>query len=115
MTFYISKKNIIFSRIFYEENDLNKITMIFMRDISNMKKSLNYFEENIDDRTYRKKLKNTLSRAHNVRWQSRLNINFMNFFNYYRFSWDLKKIEQWSLLLIYRSTNVANKFMILYW
>jgi hypothetical protein len=67
MSFYISKKNIIFSRIFYEENCSNKITMIFMRNILNMKKSLSYFEENIDDRTCRRTLKNTLSRAQNVR------------------------------------------------
>ncbi len=46
MTFYISKKNITFSRIFDEKNCLNKITMIFMRDILNTKKFLNYFEEN---------------------------------------------------------------------
>jgi hypothetical protein len=49
MTFYISTKNITFSRIFYEENCSNKITMIFMRNILNTRKSLNYFEENIDD------------------------------------------------------------------
>ncbi len=66
MTFYISKKNITFSRIFYEENCLNKITMIFMQNILNTKKFLNYFEENIDDRTCLKTLKNTLSRAQNV-------------------------------------------------
>jgi hypothetical protein len=70
MTFYILKKNITFSRIFYEKNYSNKITMIFMRNISNTKKLLNYFEENIDDRTCRKTLKNTLFRARNVRWQS---------------------------------------------
>jgi hypothetical protein len=68
MTFYTSKKNIIFSRVFYEKNCLNKITMIFMRNILNMKKFLSYFEKNIDDRTCRKTLKNTLSRARNVRW-----------------------------------------------
>jgi hypothetical protein len=115
MTFYISKKNIIFSRIFYEKNCSNKITMILMRNISNMKKFLSYFEKNIDDRTCRKTLKNTLSRARNVRWQNRLNINFMNYFNHYRFSWSSKKIEQWISLLIYRSANVTNRFMTLYW
>jgi hypothetical protein len=67
MTFYISNKNIIFSRIFYEENCSNKITMILMRNISSMRKFLNYFEENIDDRTCRRTLENTLSRARNVR------------------------------------------------
>jgi hypothetical protein len=78
-------------------------------------KFLNYFEENIDDRTCRETLKNTLSRARNVRWQNRLNINFMNYFNHYRFSWDSKRIEQWISVLIYRSANVANKFMTRYW
>jgi hypothetical protein len=115
VTFYTSKKNITFSRVFYEENCSNKITMSFMRNILNTRKFLSYFEENIDDRTCRKKLKNTLSRARNVRWQNRLNINFMNYFNHCRFSWDSKRIEQWILLLICRSTNVTNKFMILYW
>jgi hypothetical protein len=115
MTFYISKKNIIFSRIFYEKNCSNRITMILMRNILNMKKSLSYFEENIDDRICRETLKNTLSRTRNVRWQSRLNINFMNYFNHYRSSWNLKRIEQWILLLIYCLTNVTNRFMILYW
>jgi hypothetical protein len=115
MTFYISKKNIVFSRVFYEESCSNKITMIFMRNISNMKKLLRYFKKNIDDRICRRTLKNTLFRARNVRWQSRLNINFMNYFNHFRFSWDLKRSEQWILLLIYRSTNVMNKFMTLYW
>jgi hypothetical protein len=115
MIFYISKKNIIFSRIFYEENCSNKITTTLMQNISNMKKFLSYFEENTDDRTCRRTLKNTLSRARNIRWQSRLNISFMNYFNHYRSSWDSKRIEQWILLLIYRSINVASKFMILYW
>jgi hypothetical protein len=102
MTFYTSKRNIIFSRVFYKENCSNKITMIFMRNISNMKIFLNYFEENIDDRTCRKTLKNTLFHARNVRWQNRLNINFMNYFNHYRFSWDLKK--NWTMNFI---TNLS--------
>ncbi len=67
MTYYILKKNIEFSQIFDEKNCSNKIMMIFMRDILNTKKFLSYFEKNIDDRTCRKTLKNTLSRAQNVR------------------------------------------------
>jgi hypothetical protein len=66
MTFYILKKNIIFFRIFYEKNCLNKIMTIFMRIIPNTRKFLNFFEENIDDSTCRKTLKNTLFRAQNV-------------------------------------------------
>jgi hypothetical protein len=89
--------------------------MIFMRNISNTKKFLNYFEENIDDRTCRKTLKNTLFYEENVRWQSWLNINFMNYFNHCWFSWNLRKIKQWIWLLIYHLTNVMNKFITLYW
>ncbi len=108
MTFYISKKNIIFSRMFYEENCSNKITMIFMQKHFEYKNFLSYFEENIDDRTCQKTLKNTLSRAQNVRWQSRLNINFMNYFNYYRFSWNFKK--NWTMnFMIDLSLNKRNK------
>jgi hypothetical protein len=66
MTYYILKKDIIFFRIFYEENCLNKIMTIFMRIISNMKNFLSFFKKNIDDLTCQKKLKNTLSRAQNV-------------------------------------------------
>ncbi len=66
MTYYILKKDIIFFRIFYEENCSNKIMTIFMRIISNTKKFLNFFEENIDDSTCRKTLKNTPFRAQNV-------------------------------------------------
>ncbi len=66
MTYYILKKNIIFSRIFYEKNCLNKIMTIFMQIILNTKKFLNFFEKNIDDSTCRKMLKNTLFRAQNV-------------------------------------------------
>jgi hypothetical protein len=51
------EENITSSRVFYEENCLNQITMIFMRNILNMKKFLNYFKENIDNRTCRKTLK----------------------------------------------------------
>jgi hypothetical protein len=98
MTFYTSTKNDTFSRVFYEKNCLNKITMILMRNILNMKKFLNYFEENIDDRTCRKTLKNTLFHARNVCWQNRLNINFMNYFNHCRFSWNLKK--NWTMNFI---------------
>jgi hypothetical protein len=66
MTFYILKKNIIFSQIFYEENCLNKIMTILIKIISNTKKFLSYFEENINDSTYRKTLQNTSFRAQNV-------------------------------------------------
>ncbi len=66
MTFYILKRNIIFFRIFYKKNYLNKIMTIFMRIILNTRKFLNFFEENIDDSTCRKTLKNTSSRAQNV-------------------------------------------------
>jgi hypothetical protein len=45
------KKNIIFFRILYEKNCSNKIMTIFMRIISNTKKFLSFFEENIDDST----------------------------------------------------------------
>jgi hypothetical protein len=63
MTYYILKKNIIFFRVFYEKNCLNKIMTIFMRIILNTKKFLSFFEENTDDLTYRKTLKNTSFRA----------------------------------------------------
>jgi hypothetical protein len=66
MTFYILKTKIIFSRIFYEENCLNKIMTIFMQIIFNTKKFLSYFEKNFNNSTYRKILKNTSSRAQNV-------------------------------------------------
>jgi hypothetical protein len=45
MTFYILKKDIIFFRIFYKKNYLNKIMTIFMRIISNTKIFLNFFEK----------------------------------------------------------------------
>jgi hypothetical protein len=115
MTFYILTKNTTFSSIFYEKNCSNKITMILIRNILTTRKFLSYFEENIDDRTCRRTLKNTLSRARNVRWQSWLNINLMNYFNHCRFSWNSKRIEQWILSLICRSTNVVSRFMTLYW
>jgi hypothetical protein len=60
------KKDIIFFRIFYEKNCSNKIITIFMRIISNTRKFLNFFEENINNLTCRETLKNTSSRAQNV-------------------------------------------------
>ncbi len=66
MTFYILKKNIIFFRIFYKKNYLNKIITLFMRIILNTRKFLSFFEKHINDLTCRKTLKNTLFRAQNV-------------------------------------------------
>jgi hypothetical protein len=63
----------------------------FMRIISSTRKFLSFFEENIDDSTCRKTLKNTSFRAQNVSLQNRLNIKFMNYFNYYRFFKSSKK------------------------
>ncbi len=73
--------------------------MIFMQNVLITRKLLSFFEENIDDWICRKRSKNSLSRAQNVRWQSWLNINFMNYFNHCRFSWNSGKIEQWILSL----------------
>jgi hypothetical protein len=71
---------------------------IFIRIISNTRKFLNFFEKNIDDSTCRKMLKNTSFCAQNVFWQNRLNINFMNYFNHYRFFKNLKK--NWAMNFI---------------
>jgi hypothetical protein len=110
MTFYILKRNIISSRIFYEKNCSNKIMTIFMQIIFNTRKFLNFFEKVINDLICRRTLKITSFRAQNISWQNRLNINFMNYFNHYRFLKNSKRTEQWILSLIYRSRKRREQF-----
>ncbi len=66
MTYYILKKDIIFSQNSYEENCSNRIMMTLMQVTSSMRKFLSFFEENIDDQTCRETFENTSSRAQNV-------------------------------------------------
>jgi hypothetical protein len=66
MTSYISKKDIISSRVSYEENCSNKIMMIHTSNTSSTRKLLISFEKNTDDQICEERFESPSSRARNV-------------------------------------------------